>query len=113
MVGATTYNSRAETADALRELMARAPRDGVIGALHAMADRRDATDLLSGITCPVQVVSGGEDTFTLPAELRALADAIPTARLDVIEHAGHACAFERPAAFNHVVSEFLATLLYD
>ena len=113
MVGETTLNSRPDVLEAMRQLMARAPSAGVIGALEAMAARQDSTDLLGGIDVPTLVVSGGEDTFTPPAELRALAGAIAHSRLEVIQGAGHVCCYERPAAFNHVVSEFLASLLYD
>ena len=113
MVGETTFNARPDVCEALRLLMAGAPADGVVGALEAMAARADSTDLLAAITVPTLVVSGNEDTFTLPAELRALADSIPNARLEVIQGAGHVCCYERPAAYNHVVSEFLASLLYD
>ena len=74
---------------------------------------RFSTSLLGGIDFPTLVVSGSEDTFTPPDEMRALAAAIPRCRLEVIQCGGHVCSYERPAAFNHVVSEFLATLLYD
>jgi hypothetical protein len=30
-----------------------------------------------------------------------------------LEHSGHVCPLERPAAFNHVMSEFLGALVYD
>lgn len=113
MVGETTFTSRPDVLEALRTLMARAPREGVVGALHAMADRRDSTDLLAGIDIPTLVVSGNEDTFTPPDEMRALADGIPQCRFESIAGGGHVCAYERPAAFNHVVAEFLATLVYD
>ena len=78
-----------------------------------MAERRDSTDLLQGIDIPTLVVSGAEDTFTLPAEMRALADAIPGSRLEVIQGGGHVCPYEKPAAFNHIVGEYLASLQYD
>jgi 3-oxoadipate enol-lactonase len=78
-----------------------------------MAERSDSTDLLSGIEFPTLVVSGSEDTFTTPDELRALAAAIPKSRVEVIEGGGHVCPYERPAAFNHIVGEFLASLVYD
>jgi pimeloyl-ACP methyl ester carboxylesterase len=113
MVGETTFTSRPEVREALRLLMAGAPSAGVIGALEAMSGRADSTDLLPDIAIPTLVVSGSEDTFTRPEELRALADAIPNARLETIQGAGHLCCYERPAAFNHVVSEFLAFLMYD
>ena len=113
MVGETTFNSRPDVCEALRLLMAGAPAEGVIGALEAMSARADSTPLLAGISMPTLVVSGSEDTFTPPDELRALASAIPGARLEVIQNAGHVCCYERPAAFNHVVSEFIASLMYD
>ena len=113
MVGATTFNTRPDVREALRLLMAGAPADGVIGALEAMAARADSTDLLPSISMPTLVVSGSEDTFTPPDEIRTMTDAIPGARLEVIQRTGHVCCYERPAAFNHVVSEFLASLLYD
>jgi len=33
--------------------------------------------------------------------------------VEILEDSGHLSPLERPAAFNHVVSEFLGTLLYD
>ena len=113
MVGATTFDSRPDVLEALRRLMAAAPESGVIGALRAMAERRDSTDMLSSLDVATLVVSGLEDTFTPPDELRSLCAAIPNATLETIAGAGHACAFERPAAFNHVIGEFLARLVYD
>ena len=113
MVGETTFSTRPDVREALRLMMAGAPLEGVVGALEAMAARADSTKLARGISIPTLVVSGSEDTFTPPNELRALADAIPGARLEVIQGAGHVCCYERPAAYNHVVGEFLASLLYD
>ena len=39
--------------------------------------------------------------------------AIPSSRIEVLAGAGHVSSFERPAAFNHVVSEFLGMLQYQ
>ena len=113
MVGETTFTSRPDVLESLRLLMAGAPAESVMGALEAMSSRPDSTGLLPGIAMPTLVVSGSEDTFTPPDELRALANAIPGARLEVIQGAGHVCCYERPAAYNHVVGEFLASLRYD
>ncbi|MDB4889476.1 MAG: putative hydrolase [Gemmatimonadetes bacterium] len=113
MVGDTTFSSRPDVLEALRFMMAQAPSEGVVGGLQAMADRVDSTDLLAGIDFPTLVVSGAEDTFTAPDEMRALSDAIPGSRLEVIRGGGHVCPYEKPAAFNHVVGEYLASLVYD
>jgi 3-oxoadipate enol-lactonase len=111
MVGETTFDSRPELLESLRRLMASAPLDGVLGALQAMADRPDSTETLRSLDVPAIVIGGAEDSFTPPAELRQLAAGIPGARLERIATAGHVCAFERPAAFNHLVTEFLETLV--
>lgn len=113
MVGKSTFESRPELRESLRQLMAGAPLDGVVGGLQAMADRPDSSDLLPTIDLPTLVVGGAEDSFTRPDELGALADAMPHARLELIAGAGHVCAYERPAAFNHLVTEFLATLIHN
>lgn len=107
MVGATTLESRPDVRVSLLELMAAAPPAGVIGALRAMADRADSSDLLPTITVPTLVVGGAEDTFIPPDELRAMAAGIPNSRFELLAGSGHVCAYERPAAFNHVVGEFL------
>jgi 3-oxoadipate enol-lactonase len=113
MVGATTFGSRPEVRESLRQMMAAAPLEGVVGALQAMAERPDASGLLPTIDVPTLVVGGAEDTFTPPDELRAMAARIPRCRVELLAAAGHACAYERPGAYNHVVGEFLSRLLHD
>jgi 3-oxoadipate enol-lactonase len=111
MVGATTFEARPVVLESLRQMMAAAPAAGVIGALGAMAERADATDLLPTIDVPALVIGGAEDGFTPPDELRAMAAQIPDSRFELLAGCGHACAYERPAAFNHVVGEFLGRFL--
>lgn len=83
---------------------------GIAGALAGMAERRDATDVLSSIAVPTLVIVGSEDVVTPESDARALADAIPGARLEVIEGAAHLSSLERPDEFNELVREFLAAL---
>ncbi len=110
MVGVTTFEHRPAVRESLRLLMAAAPAEGVIGALRAMAERPDATDLLPTIDFPTLVVGGAEDSFTAPDELRTMAAGIPGSRFELLAGSGHVCAYERPGAFNHVVAEFLGAL---
>jgi pimeloyl-ACP methyl ester carboxylesterase len=113
MVGETTFSSRPDIVESLRQLMAGAPAEGVIGGQRAMSERVDNSDILETIDFPTLVISGDQDTITPPEELRALARAIPNSKLQVIPTSGHVCCYEKPAAFNHVVGEFLAQLAYD
>jgi pimeloyl-ACP methyl ester carboxylesterase len=113
MVGATTFESRPEVRESLRQMMSAAPKEGVIGALRAMAERPDASALLPTIDFPTLVVGGAEDTLTPPDELRAMAAQIPRSRIELLAGGGHVCAYERPGAFNHVVGEYLSGLRFD
>jgi pimeloyl-ACP methyl ester carboxylesterase len=68
--------------------------------------------MLPMIDVPTLVIVGAEDVLTPVSEAEILRDAIRGSRLEVIEQAGHVSNLERPAAFNHVLSEFLAALDY-
>jgi len=91
------------------EAMIRAtPVPGIVGALSAMRDRPDSTGMLSSLReIPVLVVSGEEDRIIPVTQARALAAAIPGARLRVIAGAGHLPPVERPAETTEVLREFL------
>lgn len=113
MLARATIERHAELVDNVRSMMASVPPEGAIGALRAMAERPDSTALLGTIDVPTLVVGGAEDAITTPDVLRDMAASIPKSRVEIVEQCGHLCPLERPAAFNHVVSEFLGTLLYD
>ena len=113
MLGRTTLERQPELAGSVRRTMASIPPEGAIGALRAIADRPDSTAMLASIDVPTLVVGGAEDGITPPSVLRAMAERIPGSRVEIVEQVGHVCPLERPAEFNHVVSEFLGALPYD
>lgn len=113
LVGKSTREHNPDLYDAVHAMMLSASVEGITGALAAMAQRPDSTELLPGIDVPTLVIGGEEDAITPIKGMRAMAAAIPAARFEGIAGAGHLSSVERPAAFNHVVSEFLATLVYD
>ncbi|MEP7381976.1 MAG: alpha/beta fold hydrolase [Gemmatimonadota bacterium] len=110
MVGVRTREKCPEVVDAVHRMLARAPVDGVIGALEAMRDRPDASASLGTIDVPTLIVVGEDDVLTPPGEAALLHAAIRGSRLEVIAGAGHVSNVERPAAVNHVVSEYLEAL---
>lgn len=71
----------------------------VIAGLEALRDRPDRRGELAAIRAPTLVIVGAEDALTPPTEARAMADAIPGARLVEIAGAGHLSNLEAPAAF--------------
>lgn len=62
---------------------------------------------LSRIQVPVLVVGSDEDNVAPLAQMHQLASAIPGARLETIEGAGHLINLERPEEFNRVLMDFL------
>ncbi len=95
----------------VRAMMAAAPVSGIIGALAAMRDRPDSTDILPGLTgLPTLIVVGAEDVITPPGDSEAMAKAIPGARLAVVPGAGHLAPLEQPEEFNRQVATFLSAL---
>jgi 3-oxoadipate enol-lactonase len=107
MVGETTRQRRPEIVEMIRAMMAAAPVEGIVGALEAMMARPDSTPTLATIDVPTLVLAGQEDTLTPPKEAQSMHEKIRGSRLEIIEQAGHICNLERPAAFSHVVSEFV------
>lgn len=112
LVGKTTRENQPDTYDAVHRMMAQAKPGAIIGAIEAMMTRPDSTPLLATIDVPTLIVVGEEDVPTPVKESRAMHAAIAGSRLQIIAHAGHLSNMERPAAFNHVLSEFLGTLTY-
>jgi proline iminopeptidase len=66
------------------------------------------TDRLGEITVPTLVVAGHDDFLFPPESQAALAAAIPGARLEIIERAGHNPQSERPRETLKAVADFLA-----
>ena len=110
LVGRSTQQTQPHLVEQVREMMARAPLAGVVGALRAMKERADATPLLAGIDVPTLVVVGQEDEMTPPAVARAMTDAIPSAAMTVIPGAGHLSPLEAPTAVSRVCAEFLEAM---
>lgn len=112
MVGKTTRQRHPEIVDTVHTMLESAPVEGIVGALESMRDRPDSTPTLPTIDVPTLIVCGEEDVLTPVAESRAMQAGIAGSRLEVLAGAGHVSNLERPAAFNHVTSEFLGVLTY-
>jgi 3-oxoadipate enol-lactonase len=77
----------------------------IVAALQGMRDRPDRTHLLRDIVVPSLVIGGEQDPSTPPAQMRALAQAIPGARTVIVPGAGHLAPLERPAEVNEALIE--------
>lgn len=75
---------------------------------EAIRTRPDAHAVLGAIACPTLVMCGAEDRLCPPEWHRDMADAIPGARLEVIDGAGHLPPLEQPALFSNLLVTWLA-----
>lgn len=95
----------------IRVMMEGTPVSGILGALAALRDRPDSMPLLSTLTAlPTLVVAGDDDQITSTDHARTMAEAIPGARLAVVQGAGHFSPIERPEEVTALLAEFLAGL---
>jgi 3-oxoadipate enol-lactonase len=107
---ADTGPRHAEVGATLGDMMRSTAPAGWIGALEAMKQRRDQTDLLSSIAVPTLVVVGESDVLAPVDVAEAMARAIPGSRLEIVPGAGHVANLENPEVFNRALSGFLSTL---
>jgi pimeloyl-ACP methyl ester carboxylesterase len=93
--------------DTLSELVGGRGAPGLSGAIEAMI-ASELSETLDAVRQPVLIVHGREDML-VPLSLSAwLADALPNARLEVLDDTGHLPMLERPVQFNELLLEFAA-----
>lgn len=74
----------------------------------SMRDRPDSTSVLSSIAVPTLVIEGAGEQLLPAGTAKALAEAIPGARMVSIPNAGHFAPVENPDGVNGAIRGFLA-----
>ncbi len=92
----------------LVEMICRSTPDDHALQIKALLSRPDARPVLKKIKCPTLVLCGALDEWAPPAQHREIADAIPGAKLEVIDGAGHFVSVEQPAAFTRALRDFMS-----
>ena len=93
--------------EAVTAMAARVGRDAFLDQQNAIMARADSRPLLGDIRVPTLVLCGREDVLTPPERHAEIADAIPGARLSVIEDCGHLSTMERPQAVTAMLRDWL------
>lgn len=96
-----------ETRAEVASWMLESRKETLIADVMAMRDRADATSRLGEIDIPTTVIVGESDPITPPADARAMAEAIPGARLVIIPGASHLAPVEQGQAVNDALREHL------
>jgi 3-oxoadipate enol-lactonase len=82
-----------------REMLLSIPAEGYARCCEAVRDW-DARGTLGAVQAPTLAIAGADDPSTPPADLEAIVDEIPNARLVVLDGARHLANAEHAAAFN-------------
>ncbi|WP_243028623.1 alpha/beta fold hydrolase [Thermus albus] len=109
-LGKATQKAKPQVWERAKALILEARPQEVAQSLLALAERPDSTPLLPGMRRPALVLVGEEDTLTPPEEAKALAKALPDARMLILPEAGHLSNLENPKAFRTALLGFLAEL---
>ena len=91
----------------MKNIIAAQPAASIAAASLGMAERRDFSADLGTITVPTMVITAARDTLIPPEATKPMADAIPNARYEVIEHSGHLSNLQAPEQFNRLIREHL------
>lgn len=78
-----------------------------VAAILASVEGVDLTPRLGDIRCPALIVAGERDLMFPPEQSRALAEAIPGARLEVVPGAPHGMVVENPDVTARLLLDFL------
>jgi 3-oxoadipate enol-lactonase len=92
----------------MRDRLLASPAVGYAGCCAALRDA-DLTADLACMTAPALVIGGADDVSTPPDQAAALADAVPGAKLVMLD-AAHLSNLEQPDAFNRALRAHLESL---
>jgi pimeloyl-ACP methyl ester carboxylesterase len=109
LVSGAMHDRAALTAELASEMLSNFAAPGLVPAVAAGA-RDDLEKHVGDIACPVLLLWGRHDRLLPVALADALAQRMRSARVTVIEGAGHCPMIERPHEFNRAVAEFADAL---
>lgn len=91
-----------------RSMARRVGPDAARAQLAAQATRSDAHGALRTVRCPTTVLYGTRDALCPPDFHRAIAEAVPGARLTAVPGAGHLLPIQRPRPVSAAVHDLVA-----
>lgn len=75
---------------------------------RAIMARVDSRPSLGALACPTLIVWGRQDGIATEAHQREMLEAIPGARLEIVEDCGHLATLEKPRTVSRLLAEWLA-----
>ena len=96
-----------ELVAAARAMAAATGPDAFLRQQRAIMSRPDSRQSLKAIACPTLILFGRQDGIVTLDHQEEMRQAIPSARLEILEDCGHLMTLEQPALVNALLSEFL------
>jgi pimeloyl-ACP methyl ester carboxylesterase len=96
-----------EVGGVIQSMAASLGKDVFLRQQRAIIGRIDSRPGLSRIACPTLVLCGRDDLITPPEAHRELAEAIPGARLEIIEECGHLSPLDQPEQVTEALQRWL------
>jgi pimeloyl-ACP methyl ester carboxylesterase len=107
LFGPSTASEQPQIVEATYQVMLRTNPEGIAAALRGMAQRPDVSARLGEIAVPALVICGQHDGISPSAEMRGIAEKLPSARFVEIPNVGHMAPLEAPALVNAEITGFV------
>lgn len=107
LLGPVTLETNPKVAQLVEQIASANDGKALAKLMMAIRDRRDSTDILPSLRCPVLVIGGASDIPSPPEVMGAMAGFIPKSKHVVIDDCGHLSNLEQPEAFNEALRIFL------
>jgi 3-oxoadipate enol-lactonase / 4-carboxymuconolactone decarboxylase len=98
--------SQLDVVEWARRMLLDTPAEGYAGCCEAVRDA-DLSGRLGDIRAPTLVIAGADDPAAPPEQAELICDAIPHARLVVLEQAAHLANVEQPEALTQALLDHL------
>lgn len=110
LVAPSAFEEKPAVVTDLRRVVSSTAPAAIAAAQRGLAARPDMTSFLPQINMPTLVIVGDQDAISPPAEMQAIAAAIPGAEFVVIPNSGHMTTMESPDVVNAALSKFVEGL---
>lgn len=107
LLGPKTLTEKPAIALKVEQIASANDGEALAKLMMAIRDRRDSTDFLPSLSCPVLVIGGDSDIPSPPEVMAAMQSVIPKAKHVVIDDCGHLSNLEQPEAFDEALRKFL------
>ncbi len=98
-----------EQVQLIRQMILSTPVQGFVACSEAIKSM-DMRATNPKIIAPTLVICGKQDTGTTPQQAEEIADAVPNAKLELINNAAHLANIEQHEVFNSLLSNFLGNV---